>query len=536
MWRKAVLPVFIVLAVIAAIYLLWPLASDDFHISWDEAAIKEKHEFLASIEPSEIPQSQPNILVILVDDLGVNDISYYGNGKVSTPNIDGIAQSGIAFDQAYTASPVCSPSRAALLTGRYPQRFGFEFQMHDRYLANRLEYYGFKYFVRSHPWFPREMEKVPRQEDIDRQGLPPSEITIAELLKGRGYATALIGKWHLGWDEQNKPCQFGFDYQYGFFDSHTLYAPEGTPGITNQKIEEDFTDKYIWKDGRNGPKGIYRNCKPVDESEHLTDAITRESIDFLRQNKSVPFFLLAAYNAPHTPLQAPDRYVDMFRQEPDPVKRIYYAMIKQLDDNIGRLMNELSDLELLDNTLVIFLSDNGGATYTLTTDNGPLRGGKITDFDGGLKVPFFMIWKDMIKPGSRYGSPVIAMDVFTTIAFAANAPLPPDRMIDGKDLLGFINTDSIVPHSHLFWQRGNSKAIRSGDWKVVWNEDFGDTLVYKIKTDPNEMRNLYGQNKVLAWKLISAHREWSEQLSGSLWPPIVHFREKVDERWFYFEN
>ena len=533
--RRVILPALILLASLV-VYLLWPLATGDFSIDWDEGPANEKKEFIASIPEAKDGTTLPNILLILADDLGRNDISLYGSRAVSTPRIDGIARNGVAFDEAYVASPVCSPSRAAILTGRYPQRFGFQFQMHDRYLANRLEYLGFKYFVDSHPWLPRQVEKVPRQEDIDRQGLPPSEITIAEMLRARGYSTALIGKWHLGWDEENKPCSFGFDQQYGFFDSHSLYAPEGTEGITDQKIAGDFTDQYMWKDGRNGPHGIFRNCEPIEEGEHLTDAITRESIAFIRQNRSTPFFLLAAYNAPHTPLQAPDHYVEMFMQEPDPVKRVYYAMIRQLDDAVGRLLDELKDQELLEKTLVIFLSDNGGAAYTLTTDNGPLRGGKITDFEGGLKVPFFMSWKGKIFPGEKYEQPVIAMDVFTTIASAAGCPLPGMRTIDGVDLLGFIDTDTLMPHPHLFWQRGSSKAVRSGDWKLVWNTEFGDTLMYDIHFDPEEKFDLYTRDRRRARALISIHDGWSEQLPAALWPPIVLYRELVDHRWFYFDN
>lgn len=535
MVRKILFPALILLAALL-VYLLWPLTTNEFSISWSERAMNDKKEFLSTIAPATETGSLPNILLILADDLGRNDISFYSNGAVSTPNINDLALGGLSFDEAYVASPVCSPSRAAILTGRYPQRFGFQFQMHDRYLANRLEYLGFKYFVDSNPWIPSQMERVPRQEDMDRQGLPPSEITISEMLRARGYSTALVGKWHLGWDEANKPCRFGFDQQYGFFDSHSLYAPEGTEGITDQKIAGDFTDQYMWKDGRNGPHGIFRNCEPVEESEHLTDAITRECIAFIRKNRSVPFFVVAAYNAPHTPLQAPDRYVEMFRSEPDPVKRVYYAMIKQLDDAIGKLMGEVRDLGLLENTLVIFLSDNGGAAYTLTTDNSPFRGGKITDFEGGLRVPFFMSWEGRIPPGKRYGPPVIAMDVFATIAAATGCPLPQNRVIDGVDLLSFIDADTLIPHPHLFWQRGNSKAIRSGDWKLIWNEEFGDTLMYDIHFDPEEKFELYTRDRRRARALIRIHDEWSAKLPPALWPPIVHYREMVDHRWFYFDN
>jgi arylsulfatase A-like enzyme len=378
------------------------------------------------------------------------------------------------------------------------------------------------------------MEKVPRQKDIEKQGLPPSEITIADLLKARGYNTAMIGKWHTGSHEQNLPSNFGFDFQYGFFDAHTLYTSIGKEGITDMRIEEDFTDQYNWKLGRSGTRGIFRNYERIDEPEHLTDAITRESINFIRENSSRPFFLMAAYNAPHTPLQAPDHYVDLFKEEPDPVKRVYYAMIKQLDDAIGRLLDELETLELQENTFVIFLSDNGGATYTYTTDNGPLRGGKITDFEGGVRVPFFMSWKGKISAGRKFSPPVMAMDLFATISAITDCPLPPGIDIDSKNLLQYMGNDSLSPHKTIFWQRGSSKAIRSGQWKVIWNEEFGDTLLYHINEDPYEASDLFPADR--SRKLIEQHREWSSQMPEPLWPPVIYYRERVDDRWVYFNN
>jgi arylsulfatase A-like enzyme len=517
-------------------FLLWPLKSKDFTINWDDAALKEKREFLQSIQKASPTDTLPNIVLILVDDLGLYDMSFYGGDKVETPHMDGIGRSGAAFNQAYVAAPMCSASRAAILTGRYPQRFGFEFQMHDRYLKNRLEYLGFKLFIASDLWRPKPMGKVPRKTDIERQGLPPSEISIADMLKARGYATAIIGKWHTGSHPANLPVNFGFDYQYGFFDAHSLYAPEGTMGITDQRITDDFTDQYNWKRGRKNTNGIFRNYESIEEKEHLTDAITRESIAFIRQHKEGPFFLFAAYNAPHTPLQAPDEYVALFKDEPDPVKRVYYAMIKQLDDAIGRLLGELGRQEILENTLVIFLSDNGGATYTYTTDNGRLRGGKITDFEGGTRVPFFISWPGKIGSGSLLRSPVSAMDIYPTIAAAAGCPLPTARQIDGKDLQLYINNDSMAPHSELFWQRGDSRAMRSGDWKVIWNAETGDTLMFNISDDPNEINDLFELKKGLATDLISKHDNWSETLHKPLWPPVVHFREMVNGRWVYFDN
>jgi arylsulfatase A-like enzyme len=534
--RKKLLIITLLILASLLTFLLWPLKSNDFTIEWDEAARREKIDFLASLKPVQPQDSLPNILLILVDDLGLYDMSFYGGDKVQTPHMDGIAQAGVAFDQAYVAAPMCSASRAAILTGRHPQRFGFEFQMHDRYLKNRLEYLGFKFFMSTDRWKARPMEKVPQKRDIEKQGMPPSEISIADILKARGYATGLIGKWHTGSHPDNLPSNFGFDYQYGFFDAHSLFAPIGIEGITDQRIQDDFTDQYNWKLGRKGPKGIFRNNERIEEKEHLTDAITRESIDFIRKNKEKPFFLMAAYNAPHTPLQAPDSYVKMFKDEPDPVKRVYCAMIKQLDDAIGRLLDEMESLELLENTLIFFLSDNGGATYTLTTDNGPLRGGKITDFEGGIHVPFFMSWEGRLDKGKRHDAPVSAMDIFTTIAAVTASRLPQDRAFDGKNLLEYIHQDSLIPHENLFWQRGNTKAIRSADWKVVWNVEFGDTLMYKVGEDRFERQDVFQKEKEKARELISLHNTWSRQLADPLWPSVVYFREKVDGRWVYFDN
>lgn len=533
---KRILVVILVVLSAFITFLLWPLKSKDFKINWDEAALRDKRKYLDNLRATSRADSLPNIVLILVDDLGLYDMSFYGGKNVETPHMDGIARAGVAFDQAYVAAPMSSASRAALLTGRYPQRFGFEFQMHDRYLKNRLEYYGFKIFMASDMWQARPMDKVPGENDIKRQGLPPSEISIADMLKARGYATAIIGKWHTGSHPDNLPSNFGFDYQYGFFDAHSMYANQGTPGITDQRIEKDFTDQYNWKRGRHNTNGIFRNYESIDEKEHLTEAITRESIAFIRKHSEQPFFLFAAYNAPHTPLQAPDSYVALFRDEPDPVKRVYYAMIKQLDDAIGKLLDELDSQNILDNTMVIFLSDNGGATYTYTTDNGPLSGGKITDFEGGIRVPFFMSWKDRIDADTRFRLPVSAMDILPTIAAVTGCNLPETRQVDGKNLLVYLENDSLVPHQELFWQRGSTRAIRAGDWKVIWNDEFGDTLLFNINDDPNELRDLFQVKKNLAAGLIQFHNNWSATLRKPLWPSVVHFREEVDGSWVYFDN
>ena len=337
----------------AGIYLLWPLGSSDFNIKYNEKEIHDRLNFLSEKKIGK-ETNQPNIILITVDDLGMADVSLYDEGNTQTPNIDRLGAEGIVFENAYVTSPVCAPSRAALTTGRYQQRFGFEFTIHERYLRNRLEYFGFKYFIDSYPWEARWMTKVPNEAAIEQQGLPSSEITLAEILKKDGYQTGIIGKWHLGYDENHLPSNFGFDEQYGFFSSHSLYAPESIDGIVNQKIDADWTDPYIWSGQRNNEHAIFRNNKEIEENDYLTDRITDESIAFIEKKKQDPFFLWVSYNAPHTPLQAPLEYVNKFKHIEDPVKRIYAAMISNLDDNIGRLMAYLEDNEL-ENSLIIFL-------------------------------------------------------------------------------------------------------------------------------------------------------------------------------------
>lgn len=519
-------------------YLLLPLGSDRFIISWDEEMRAFKQGFLLLHPVGLKRQSRPNIILIMADDLGKTDISLYGAGKVNTPNIDQLGSEGVIFEQAYVTSPVCSPSRASILTGRYPQRFGFVYQIHEFYLANRLQYYGFKYLVNSYPWLPRELENVPDDEMAKKQGLPPSEITLPEFLKKQGYRTALVGKWHLGEHNQNVPCNFGLDYHYGFYGSHSLYAYEDDPDIVNVKIANDFSDAHIWSGQREGRHAIYNNCELMEEKEYLTSAITRECKDFISSNADTSFFLIASYNAPHTPLQAPAAIVQKFSHIKDPVKRVYYAMIASLDDAIGELQNHLQSLNIERNTLIFFISDNGGATYTHTTDNYPLKGGKITDFEGGLSVPFIMKWPDHLPAGIHYQHPVSSMDIFGTITSILDIPLPEDRTYDGVNLLPFL-VDSLkdeIPHEYLFWNRGDTRAIRSRDWKMVWNLKYQEKALYDMRNDNLEKIDVLSENPAVSGDLETVYNDWIDEMPGPLWPPLVYFIFEEDGKSYHFDN
>lgn len=517
-------------------YFLWPLNSKIWNIKRNPERLEMKRNWLNQ-EVSLVQDDTPNILLIMVDDLGKADLRLYDSGGQSTPNIESLAKEGVVFNNALVTSPMCSPSRASIITGRYAQRFGFQYQMHDRYLRNRMEYIAFRYFMKSGPWHPKWMVKVPDREAILYQGLPPDEITLPEILQKHGYFTGLIGKWHLGWNVDNEPCNFGFDYQYGFYQSHSLYAYEGTPGIIDQKVPEDFTDKFIWKGQRNGPYAIFRNCQEIEERGYLTDRIADEGIAFIDRNKAAPFFLWLSFNAPHTPLQAKEEYYTRYAHIGDPVKRIYAAMIANLDDAIGRVLDHVRKLNLEENTLIFLISDNGGAEYTFTTENGPYKGGKITDFEGGIQVPFIMKWKNHIPAGMVYEPMVSSMDIFHSVVHAVDVPIPDDRTYDGVSLLpyitGILKDD---PHDILFWQRGFSKAIRTNRWKLLLNEDSGDTLLYDMRMDPTESKEVSEVSKAIPAKLLEMHAAWSSELVNPLWPSMVHYYYRDGERLYYFDQ
>lgn len=518
------------------VFLFWPLNSADWKIEEDVNSLDEKSSILSSINSS-LDQSKPNIILITVDDLGMADVSLYDEGDIHTPNIDKLGEQGVVFENAYVTSPVCAPSRAALITGRYQHRFGFEFTMHDRYLKNRMEYLGFKYFIDSYPWEPQWAEAVPSEDDVHQQGLPVSEITIADVLKRQGYQTGIIGKWHLGWSEEKRPSAFGFDEQYGFFMSHSLYSPEGTEGIVDQKIEDDWTDPYIWSGQRNGPHAIHKNYVEIEENGYLTDRITDESIAFINSHKEEPFFLWTSYNAPHTPLQAPAEYLDKFKHIEDPIKRIYRAMISKLDDEIGRFMQYLSDNNLENNTLVFFISDNGGAEYTYTTDNGKYEGGKNTEFEGGIKVPMIIRWTGTLPAKQRFKSMVSSMDIFPTSIAAADPKTSIDRALDGVNLLPYL-MDSIQenPHNYLFWQRGISKAVRSNEWKLMVNDKSGQKLLYNLIENRYETPEESAKYPEIVQGLEQEYQKWATTHKKPLWPPVVYFYAEKDGKEYGFEQ
>ena len=295
------------------------------------------------------------------------------------------------------------------------------------------------------------------------------------------------------------------------------------------KIRKDYIDKHHWKiaDGRTGNCAILRNCcERQEEEKYLTDALTDEAIAFMEGSKAAPFFLYLPYNAPHAPLQAQNKYYDQFKNIKDPIKRAYAAMIKNMDDEVGWVMAYLKTSGLEENTIVIFLSDNGGAAYNGTTDNYPYRGGKLTNFEGGIKVPFMMQWKNHIAPGTVVNAPVISLDIFTTIAAALHIDLPKDRVYDGINLLALNDAKNMVSERPLFWRSEFNKGIRKGDWKLLINEYDKTTLLYNVKEDISETKNIYTQEPSRVSALQKELEDWEKGMIKPLWPRVVNYQLK----------
>lgn len=537
--RRAKISLIPFVLVIGGSYLFWPLEDKEkYQINWDQDKWDFKKNYLAQLKPTDTA-SRPNIIIMMADDLGKGEVSLYGDSNVPTPNIDAIGLEGVTFTEGYVTSPICSPSRAGLLTGRYQQRFGFEVQPHDRYPHNMMEFLGFKYLVKTDGWNLPDLEEIsyPSQEEIDKQGLPPSEITLGELLNPMGYNTAMIGKWHLGYGDHALPHKRGFDYAFGFYEAFSWYFNDVEAPDVRSHHHDLFIDPYIWGKERTGTAAITRNGIEVIEEEYLTDKIAKEAVQFIEQNKEDPFMLYVPFNAPHTPFQVTKKYYDRFPQIEDENRRIYYAMISALDDAVGEIMMKVKETGLEENTLIFFLSDNGGATYTQATTNYPLKGGKMSDFEGGLNVPFVMKWKGQIPKGQTYDRPVSSMDVFGTAAEVTGVQLPEDRIFDGVNLLPFVKGDiKTDPHEAIFWRAEYNKIIRKGDWKLIMNDLSGYELLYNLKVDKNEHQNVIVDNPDVVKELKKDYSTWNSTLKEPLWPMIMDYEYTIDGETYTFSN
>jgi arylsulfatase A-like enzyme len=477
--------------------------------------------------PVEAPANQrlPNIIVILADDLGYNDISFNGGGVVPTPNIDAIGRDGVVIDQGYTSNATCSPSRAAIMTGRYPTRFGFEFTSAPVEFA--------RYIARSSNGQYREAifheERVPDVPPTATLGLPPSEVTIAEMLRQQGYHTMMIGKWHLGEAPAMQPSAQGFDESLGFMQGATMYLPANDPNAVNARLDFDPIDRFLWANLRyavdwHGADGNAR-FRP---NGYLTDYFADEAASAIAANRNRPFFLYLSFNAIHTPLQATREDYDALSEFPDHTRRVYGAMVRSLDRGVGRVMQALRENGVDDNTIVIFVSDNGGAWYAgLTGINAPFRGWKATFFEGGIRTPYFVRWPDGLPSGQRVVGPATHMDIFATAAAAAGAPEQPQ--VDGVNLLPYLRGEARgAPNQRVFWRSGPYRAVLDGDWKLQVSETPNRAWLFNLARDPTEQHDLSAQEPERVAAMRAMIEAQSEGLPPPLWPALLEGPVRID--------
>lgn len=437
--------------------LLLPLLAVLFLFSCYEKSSNKN--LLASKENKE--KLQPNIIVIVVDDAGYADFGFMGSEDLETPNIDTLAKEGVVFTDAHVSATVCAPSRAGLLTGKYQQRFGFE--------ANGT---GFG--------------------DSDDIGLSDDVETMADVFKENNYKTIAIGKWHLGGTESDHPNNRGFDEFYGFLAGGRSYFPMKNPS------EEHM---------------LQQNGKRVIFEDYLTDVFGDRSVNFVEENKEHPFFMYLAYNAVHTPMEAKESDLQKYKDHP---RKHLAAMTWSLDENIGKLRNKLEELGILDNTLIYFISDNGGA-HNNHSSNGPLKGWKGNKFEGGQRVPFIVSWPSKIKANQTFNGLTSSLDIFSTSLVAAGIEKEENLIIDGVDLLPYLKGEkSGNPHNELYWRKLEESAARIGDYKLIRLKDFGETM-YNLSNDLGETNDLSTQDSINYNQLLNGLSVWESKMIEPLW-------------------
>ncbi len=414
---------------------------------------------------------KPNIIVILADDLGWGDVGFNGCREIPTPHLDTLAKAGVRFTSGYAPHPYCGPSRAALLTGRQQQRFGYECNLPVN----------------------------------DTDGLPLSETLLPEALKADGYQTAIIGKWHLGEAPKFWPTQRGFDYWYGFTGGGLSYWGDAKG------------------DGKTPLQGVLRNGVPVPitEQTHLTDDFSREAVDFIGRSANAPFFLYLSYNAPHAPDQVTRAHLKRTEHIEYGGRAVYGAMVAAMDDGIGQVLKKLDDLKLRERTLIFFLSDNGGRAEHAV--NFPYRGHKGMMFEGGIRVPFLVSWSQRFPGGQTFEAPVNGLDIFPTVLAAAGIAAPEKLRLDGVDLLPHLASDKRpLPPRKMFWRFATAQdqftwAVRDGQWKLISCAYKKRKLLFDIDADPYEQNDLAESHPGVVQQLAEQYDRWAKDMSPPLW-------------------
>lgn len=425
---------------------------------------------LCRCEPARAAQQprRANVIIFLADDEGYGELGCQGNKEIPTPNIDSIAKNGIRFTNGYVSGPYCSPTRAGLMAGRYQTRFGHEFNAGGAY---------------GTPPF----------------GLPLTEKTIADRMKALGYATCAIGKWHLGGSPEHLPMKRGFDEFYGTVANSPFFDP---PAFIDSRLSAEV--------------------RPVkDPKFYTTDAYAARAVDWIGKQKGQPFFLYFPFNAQHAPLQATKKYLDRFPQITEEKRKLFAAMMSAKDDAVGTVLAKVRELGQEENTLVVYLTDNGGPTAQTTSKNDPLRGFKATTLEGGVRVPFLMQWKGKLPAGKTYDHPVIQLDLLPTAVAAAGGTVDPAWKIDGVNLLPFLTGMAKgKPHETLYWRFGEQWAIRKGDWKLVVSRPDGpQPRLFNLADDIGEARDLTAKHPEKVKELTAAWQAWNTEQKPPLWQP-----------------
>lgn len=469
---------------------------------------------LGSCGPEEptVPIDPPNVIVMMADDLGWGDIGANGSRVISTPNIDALATRGVRLTDGYVSAAVCSPSRAGFYTGRHQQRHGFEYNIAGR--------------------------------DTDR-GMSIAESTIAEMMREQSYTTGLIGKWHLGKAEQHHPLSRGFDEYFGMLAGGSIYIDSRIEGVESWPRRNAPTR-------RTEANAIFDGREQVQVNRYLTDVFRERAVDFIERHQDEPFFLMLTPNAPHTPLQATQEYLRRYRHIEKDSTRIYAAMVAAVDDYVGAVTAKLVELGLEENTLFVFLSDNGCAGYIDDCcSNGPLRGNKRYYWDGGIRVPFIAKWPAFLPEGTTYSEPVVSLDLYATIAAAVGSPATAE---DSVNLLPHLRGERRrPPHDVLFWRANPNVAVRKGQWKLwkvnktdmnlsavtdlaasrlpmqPWPQDSPHgqlTLLYDLSQDIGERENLAADHPDVVAELERHLADWDSEMGEPAWPAL---RSTLDE-------
>ncbi|MEM9918905.1 MAG: sulfatase-like hydrolase/transferase [Bacteroidota bacterium] len=442
---------------------------------------------------------RPNVIVILADDLGYADVGFTGCEDIKTPRIDALAESGIVCTNAYVTHPYCGPSRAAILTGRYQARFG--------------------------------MEINPTNSPFDlHMGLPLEEKTFGQRLKEVGYQTAIVGKWHMGAAPPYHPNNRGFEHFYGFLSGGHSYFPSGVDAIS-PLVDKNGNPRYSANEGDHKP--LWRNNGAGAFKEYLTTALSRDAAQFVKSSEK-PFLLYLAYNAPHQPLEAPRETIDKYRHIKNKSRRTYAAMIDKMDEGIGMVIDALKESGKFDNTLIFFLSDNGGDRkiapwqLELFANNHPFKKGKGSLYEGGIHVPFFIHWPKAIKTPGTFDGLVSAVDIAAT-AYAIAGVQTTNAQLDGVDLMPYLKKEKEgTPHDAIYWREneGTLWAVRTKDTKLFVDKNGAQPLLFDMAIDPYEDHNIVDEAPEKRAQLAKLWNDWNAQNKPLLWLQSTDYQKR----------